>query len=204
MPTTDKLPRSFYRQDATHLAKALLGQRLVHIVDGQRLAGTIVETEAYLGIDDAACHTHNGRRTQRNETMWQDGGHLYVYFTYGMHYCANVVASVAGDPVAVLLRALEPTEGLQQMYQHRPKARRDIDLCSGPAKLCAAMQLHRSHDRTDICNNPNLFIERCRHRRLPDRLIRTTPRVGIQSAPQPWRDAPLRFAVANNPHVSKP
>ena len=203
MPTTDKLPRSFYRQDATRVAKALLGQRLVHIVDGQRLAGTIVETEAYLGIDDAACHTHNGRRTQRNETMWQDGGHLYVYFTYGMHYCANVVASVAGDPVAVLLRALEPTEGLQQMYQHRPKAKRDTDLCSGPAKLCAAMQLNRSHDGTDLYGNPNLFIERCR-RRLPDRLIRTTPRVGIQSAPQPWRDAPLRFAVVDNPHVSKP
>lgn len=199
---TARLPRTFFQRDAVTLAKALLGQRLVHLVEGQRIAGDIVETEAYLGEPDRAAHTFGGRRTPRNETMWQNGGHCYVYFTYGMHHCANVVASVAGDPVAVLLRALEPTEGLDAMYAQRPAARRETDLCSGPAKLCAALGLDRRHDGVDLVENPTLFIEQRRQRRLPDRLIHTGPRIGIDSAGD-WRDKPLRFHIADNPHVSR-
>src|SRR4051812_30322018 len=103
-----RVTRAFYRRDPVTLAKALLGQRLVRVLEGRRLTGIIVETEAYLGISDMAAHTYSGRRTARVASMWLDGGHAYVYFTYGMHYCLNVVAGTAGDPVAVLLRALEP------------------------------------------------------------------------------------------------
>lgn len=201
----DVLPRSFFRRDAVTLAKALLGQRLVRITaDGQRLAGLIVETEAYLGIEDAAAHTYRGRRTARNETMYHDGGYLYVYFTYGMHYCANVVASVEDDPAAVLLRALEPTEGLDTMQRHRPAARRETDLCSGPGKLCAALQLDRENDRLDLCTSSTVFVEQIRQRRYPDRMIHISPRVGIHRVESIWREAPLRFSLADHPHVSKP
>ena len=98
-----RLARSFYQRDAVTVAKALLGQKLVSVYRGVVVAGLIVETEAYLGIPDLAAHTCNGRRTARNESMWGDGGHSYVYFTYGMHHCMNVVAGRKGDPVAVLI-----------------------------------------------------------------------------------------------------
>ena len=104
MPT--HLTRSFYRRDVVKVARELLGHLLVHVNGRQRVSGLIVETEAYLGIPDKAAHTCNGRRTARNESMWRDGGHTYVYFTYGMHYCVNVVAGVEDEPVAVLLLSL--------------------------------------------------------------------------------------------------
>ena len=104
-----RLPRRFYAQDPVTLARALLGQLLVRVTDGgARLAGRIVETEAYLGVPDRAAHTFGGRRTPRNESMWGPAGHAYVYFIYGLHHCMNVVADEPGEPTAVLLRALEP------------------------------------------------------------------------------------------------
>ncbi len=201
-----RLPLSFYRRNPVPLARALLGQRLVRILDrprGARLAGLIVEAEAYLGEPDKAAHTYSGRRTARNESMWLDGGHAYVYFTYGMHHCMNVVASTKGRPVAVLIRALEPTEGLDLMRQRRTAARRDTDLCSGPAKLCQALRIDRSLDGQDLVNGPALFIERVRKTVLPKPRIVTGPRVGIGYADE-WADKPLRFYIKDNPHVSKP
>ena len=100
---SDCLERSFFRRGVVQVARALLGQRLVRVVDGCRMAGLIVEVEAYLGIADKAAHTYNGRHTARNASMWGDGGHAYVYFTYGMHHCVNVVASRSGQPVGVLI-----------------------------------------------------------------------------------------------------
>lgn len=188
------------------LAKALLGQRLVRVLEDRehtRLAGTIVEVEAYLGEKDRAAHTFGGRRTPRNESMWQDGGRTYVYFTYGMHHCVNVVASVEGDPVAVLIRALEPIESLDLMYQHRKKAKRDTDLCSGPAKLCQAMAIDRTLDGCDLINSPVLFIEQTRKTTIPASRITTGPRIGVSYA-QDWADKPLRFYLTDNLHVSKP
>lgn len=188
------------------LAKALLGQRLVRVMNdrGQtRLAGTIVEVEAYLGIEDRAAHTFGGRRTPRNESMWRDGGHAYVYFTYGMHHCVNVVVSIEDDPVAVLVRALEPTEGLGRMYKNRKKAKRNTDLCSGPAKLCQALKIDRKLDGCDLTRGPHLFIEQARKTPLPASKITTGPRIGVSYA-QDWADKPLRFYLTNNPHVSKP
>jgi DNA-3-methyladenine glycosylase len=199
-----RLQSNFFVRNPVTIARALLGQRLVRVLDSsERLAGTIVETEAYLGTKDKAAHTCNGRRTPRNESMWQQGGTLYVYFTYGMHHCANVVASTKNDPVAVLIRAVEPTQGLAAMYKHRgPAAKTDRDLCSGPARMCQAFALDRTQDGDDLVTSKSVYIEQMRKRALPSRLIQTTPRIGINYA-QEWTEKPLRFFIKNNPHVSK-
>jgi len=199
---TAPLPRRFYRRDAVTVARALLGQRLVRIINSQRLSGVIVEVEAYLGVEDKAAHTFGGRRTPRNETMWGDGGHAYVYFTYGMHHCVNVVTATTGTPTAVLLRALEPDAGVDVMYANRPKARRDTNLCSGPAKLCQALGIDRDLDGTDLVTSDALFIEQLRRRTLPAAKIEQTPRIGIDYADE-WVDKPLRFCIKGNAHVSR-
>lgn len=196
------LPRAFYQRDSVTVARALLGQRLVRIIDGRRIAGLIVETEAYLGLPDKAAHTYTGRRTARNASMWREGGHAYVYFTYGMHYCMNVVASVADDPVAVLLRAIEPTENIEDMHTRRPAARKATDLCSGPAKLCQALAVDRAFDGADLVTSDTLFIEQVRKRAHPDSQIVTTSRVGVGYA-QEWADKPLRFYLKDSLHVSR-
>ncbi len=188
--------------DPVSVARRLLGQRLVRVVGRRRLAGVIVEVEAYLGPRDKAAHTYNGRRTARNGSMYLGGGHAYVYFTYGMHHCLNVVCGKAGDGVAVLLRAIEPTEGLRMMFARRHAARDVFDLCSGPAKLTQALRLDRRHDGLDLCTSRLLFIERCRDRLLPAARIFRTPRIGVEYAGS-WARRRLRFHVRDNPHVSR-
>ncbi|MEM8495780.1 MAG: DNA-3-methyladenine glycosylase, partial [Planctomycetota bacterium] len=138
MPEAPRLDRPFFRQDPVTVARRLLGQRLVHLVDGTRCAGLIVETEAYLGFEDKAAHSYGWRKTERTKTMFADGGTAYVFLNYGIHRLLNIVVAEIDQPQAVLLRALEPTEGLEAMRQRRPKAKRDTDLCSGPGKLGAA------------------------------------------------------------------
>ncbi len=198
-----QLTRAFFRRDPVTVARALLGQRLVRVLaDGTRLAGIVVETEAYLGAIDRAAHTWNGRRTARNASMWRDGGHAYVYFTYGMHFCMNVVTETEGKPTAVLLRALEPMEGLERMRRFRGRAcRRDTDLCSGPAKLCQALRIDRTLDGTDLTASGALFIERVRWRCLAKEKIAVTPRIGVGYAEE-WAEKLLRFHVAGHEHVS--
>ncbi len=196
------LPRDFYERDPVTVARALLGQRLVRVLDGQRLAGTIVETEAYLGAADAAAHTFNGRRTPRNNSMYLGGGHAYVYFTYGMHHCMNIVTGKPGDGVAVLIRAIEPTEGLDAMRSRRTKIKRDTDLCSGPARLCQALGIDRVLDGTDLVDGSILFVEHMRSRALPSAKIAVGPRVGVHYAGD-WAHRPLRYWMAGNPHVSR-
>lgn len=198
----ERLPREFFRRDPVTVARALLGQRVVRRVDGVRLAGTIVETEAYLGVEDRAAHTFGGRRTPRNESMWRDGGTAYVYFTYGMHHCLNVVAGLEDEPVAVLVRALEPVEGLVPMRARRARARRDTDLCSGPGKLCEALAIDRALDGVDLVEGTELFLERVRQRALPAARIGVGPRVGVAYAGE-WAERPLRFWVRDCPHVSR-
>jgi DNA-3-methyladenine glycosylase len=201
-----RLPRSFYAQDPVTLARALLGQLLVRVIDGDtRLAGRIVETEAYLGVLDQAAHTFGGRRTPRNASMWGPAGHAYVYFIYGLHHCMNVVADGPDTPTAVLLRALEPVEGLAAMRAHRatrgrPSRWRDTDLCSGPAKLAQALRLDRSLDGADLVRGETLFIER--RPRVPTAQVVVTPRIGVAYA-GPWAAEPLRFYVSGSPHVSR-
>jgi DNA-3-methyladenine glycosylase len=193
-----RLSRKFYQRDAATLARALLGQVLVRVLDdGTRLAGRIIETEAYLGVEDKAAHSFGGRHTPRNAAMWGPAGHAYVYFIYGMHHCVNVVAATPGDPAAVLLRALEPVEGLATMRRHRASriaaARlRDRDLCSGPAKLAQAMAIDRALDHADLVAGEALFIER--GVRVPAQRIIATPRIGIDYAEE-WAGKPLRFVI---------
>ncbi len=168
------LGRSFYGRDSLVVAPALLNKVLVRrLADGSRLAGRIVEVEAYRGADDPASHAYRGP-TARNATMFGDPGHLYVYFTYGMHYCANVVCRPGrpGSPGAVLLRALAPLEGLEAMRRLRLAARRgarsgdgtatlrDAELCSGPAKLCEALGIDRSLDGADLVSTADDEAER--------------------------------------------
>lgn len=194
-----RLSRKFYQRDARTLARALLGQLLVRVLaDGTRLAGRIIETEAYLGVEDKAAHSFGGRHTPRNAAMWGPAGHAYVYFIYGMHHCVNVVAATPGDPAAVLLRALEPLEGLDTMRRHRAgriaAARlRDRDLCSGPAKLAQALSIDRALDHADLVAGEALFIER--GVQMPAQRIVATPRIGIDYAEE-WAQKPLRFVLA--------
>ena len=183
------------------MAKGLLGQRLVRVHRGKRTAGIIVEAEAYLGVVDRAAHTFGGRRTDRNESMWRGGGHAYVYFTYGIHYLMNVVAGKTEQPVAVLIRALEPVEGFKTMHRRRKKARHDRDLCSGPAKLTQAMAIDRHLDSIDLVTSPKMFIEKLRGRAFSASHISAGPRVGIDYAGD-WKDKPLRFYIKDNPYVS--
>ncbi len=184
------------------VARRLLGQRLVHVVGGIRCAGIVVETEAYLGAEDKAAHSFNARRTPRTETMFADGGTAYVFLNYGIHRLLNVVVAEAGEPQAVLLRALEPDEGLDAMKARRPQARRDEDLCSGPGKLGAAMGIELAHDGTDLVTSPTLFFERLRSRCVPAAKIVTGPRIGVEYAGA-WARKPLRFYLRGNRHVSR-
>ncbi|MHC4946934.1 MAG: DNA-3-methyladenine glycosylase [Planctomycetota bacterium] len=189
-----------FRDDPVTVARALLGQTLVRVLAGQRLAGRIVEVEAYLGAVDRAAHTWGGRRTPRNESMYLPGGHAYVYFTYGMHHCLNVVCGARDEGVAVLLRALEPAEGTEAMFARRRAARRETDLCSGPARLTQALAIDRALDGIDLRTSGELFIER--RSRPAGRRVVASPRVGVDYAGA-WARRHLRFHLAGNPHCSR-
>lgn len=185
------LPRDFYERPADLLAPLLLNKLLAG-PDGR--AGRIVEVEAYAG-DDPASHAFRGR-TSRNATMFGPAGHLYVYFTYGMHWCANAVCGETGDGTAVLLRALEPVAGLERMRLARPAARSDRDLCRGPARLAQALGIDGGTDGADLVTGPFRILDDGTP--PPARPVATT-RVGISRAVEvPWR-----WYVADSPHVSR-
>jgi DNA-3-methyladenine glycosylase len=194
------LPLEFYQRDTKKVAKDLLGKILVHKVRGKRIAGRIVETEAYLGVIDLAAHSFGGLRTERTSTMFMAGGHAYVYLIYGMHSCLNVVTRERGVPEAVLIRAIEPTEGLEEMRKRRPAARKDTDLTSGPGKLCAAFGISRKQNAL-LLTDSELFIEDAPP--LKRSQIIASPRVGIDYA-EHAAEWPLRFSERGNPFVSKP
>lgn len=194
-----RLERAFFARDTLTVARALLGQRLVRLLDGKRLAGRIVEVEAYIGEDDLASHARFGR-TRRNAPMYGPPGHAYVYFIYGMHYCLNVVTEQEGFPAAVLIRALEPVEGIEVMRVHRGGVL-DGQLTSGPARLCQALAVDRRFDGADLCApDALLFIEGAVS--LPDEAIVTGPRVGVRGDERA-RTAPWRFCVRGSPYLSR-
>jgi DNA-3-methyladenine glycosylase len=188
-----RLPRSFFEQPTVAVAQALLGQRLVHVRNGRRLAGLIVETEAYVGETDLACHARVGR-TARTEVMYSGPGHAYVYFTYGMHWLLNCVTEPPGFPAAVLLRAIVPTEGVGAMRRRRgpvPMAR----LTDGPAKLTQALGIDGRLNGHDLCGRDAcVFIERARRPRGAQMVA--GPRVGMGSTPEPWHSMPWNFRLA--------
>lgn len=201
-----RLNRSFYTKPVTEVAGALLGKVIRHqLPNGEVLSGMIVETEAYLGAEDKASHAYNLRLTARNEAMYEKGGYAYVYFTYGMHHCFNIVTGEKDDPQACLIRALEPLEGLSEMRRFRSgKIKRgklkDRDLCSGPAKLCQALGIDLRHNGVDLYRHPELEIL-CAGEELKDEEIVTTTRVGVHYA-EAWAGKPLRFYIRDNAHVS--
>ena len=190
---TSRPDRSFFECPVTAVAPDLLGMVLAC---GDR-AGRIVEVEAYGGADDPASHGHRGR-TPRNEVMFGPPGHLYVYFSYGMHWCANVVCEPDGLCGAVLIRALAPLRDIDAMWADRPKARRERDLCSGPAKLTAALGIHGDHNGADLLD-PNSPVTI--HERDPDPPdLASSSRIGISLA----RERPWRWYVPGDPNVSRP
>ena len=195
-----KLPRAFYTgADVVALARRLLGARLVVPArDGRRVSGIIVETEAYRGPEDRASHAYGGRRTRRTETMYARGGTAYVYFVYGMYHQFNVVTNVAGVPHAVLVRALEPVEGLGLMRRRRA-GETDGNLTSGPGKLCVALGIDRRLDGADLLGE-RVWIER--GRRVAPASVACGPRIGIDDAAE-WAAEPWRFWLRGNPFVSR-
>ena len=195
-----KLPREFYaRQNVLTVARELLGKLLVVPANnGSRVSGMIVETEAYRGPEDRASHAYGGRRTKRTETMYQLGGTVYVYFVYGMYYQFNVVTNIRDTPHAVLVRALQPVEGIENMRDRR-QTHSDRNLTSGPGKLCIAMGIDRKLDREDLLGE-RVWIEE--GEKIPPPRIATGPRVGIDYAEE-WIEKPWRFWLKDNPFVSK-
>jgi DNA-3-methyladenine glycosylase len=186
-----RLPRRFYRRDSRVVAPELLHKVLV--VGPCR--GRIVEVEAYAGGEDPASHAYRGR-TARNATMFERSGLLYVYFTYGMHWCANVVTGADGVGQAVLVRAVAPLKGLELMRDRRPTVHNDRDLCRGPARLCQAFAITGAADGTDLVRDPRIWLGD--DGVAPPRDPAVSRRIGLSKGIEP----PWRWYVAGSPHVS--
>jgi DNA-3-methyladenine glycosylase len=195
----EHLGRDFFARDTLTVARELLAQRLVRVLDGERLSGRIVEVEAYVGEADQACHARSGR-TERNAPMYGPPGCAYVYFVYGMHHCLNVVTEREGFPAAVLIRALEPLEGIEAMQVHRG-GRADVELLSGPARLCQALGIDRRFDGVDLCAlGAHIFIERAAA--VPDEAVAAGPRIGVRGD-ETALAAPWRFYLWDSRYVSR-
>jgi DNA-3-methyladenine glycosylase len=188
-PAAERRGRNFFARPTLVVARDLLGQRLVRIWNGKRLAGLISETEAYIGEDDLACHARFGR-TPRSQVMYGPPGHAYVYFTYGMHWMLNFVTEAEGVPAAVLIRAVLPREGVEIMRRRRGAP--DAVLTNGPAKLAQAMGIDKRLNGCDLCARESvLFVEKAPP--APGAEVACGPRVGLNHTPEPWRSKLWNF-----------
>lgn len=197
-----KLQFSYYlNQDVIFLAKDLLGKVLFTEIEGEITAGIIVETEAYFGIQDKASHAYDGRRTDRTEILYNQGGISYVYLCYGIHNLFNIVTSVQDEPHAVLIRAVEPLVGKEIMEVRRNMPITKSAISSGPGSAAKALGINRSFNKKDLTGD-EIWIEDHGIRYAPDEIIATT-RIGVEYAQE---DAllPWRFFVKGNKYVSKP
>lgn len=199
-----KLSRSFYGRDSVTVARELLGKILVHKTGGQELRAIIVETEAYGGIPDKAAHSYGGKKTPRTKIMFGDPGFSYVYLIYGIYNCFNIVVAKEGDPQAVLIRALEPLEGLETMAINRyNRAYQELSqkqiygLTNGPGKLCMAMNIDKSLNGEDLSQD-TLYLEAGKEE---EQKIVRAKRIGIDYA-QEAKDYLWRFYLRDNPFVS--
>lgn len=192
-----KIPRSFYEQPTVEVARQLLGKYLVRKQPDGITVGRIVETEAYVGPEDKACHASRGR-TARTETMFGPAGHAYVYFIYGFYYCLNIVTEAKDFPSAVLIRAVEPLEVIELM-KFRRRTEKLHNLASGPGKLCQAFAIDRSLNGADVCGTI-LYVE---DRGEPAPKIVARPRVGVDYAGK-WKHKPWRFLIRGSEFVSMP
>ncbi len=198
------LPRKFYLRDPREVARDLLGKILLRREGKVELAGRIVEVEAYLGVDDPAAHSAAGR-TARNEVLFGPAGHAYVYFIYGVHYCVNVSCMPVGDAGCVLLRALEPIAGIEDMAHHRkmemspnPTHRELRSLTAGPGRLAQALAITRPRDNGKDFTGRNSDLQIVEDGFQPERIV-TGKRVGITKA----AEAPLRYLIEGNSFVSR-
>ncbi|WP_125154684.1 DNA-3-methyladenine glycosylase [Clostridium rectalis] len=201
-----KLRRGFYERDTLKVAKELLGKVLVHEINGVKIKGRIVETEAYIGGIDKACHAYGGRRTPKIEPLYGKPGIAYVYIIYGMYHCFNIITKKEGVPEGVLIRAVEPIEGLDEMANFRfNKKLSELtktqikNLTSGPGKLCIALDITKLNNTKDLCNG-SLYIEE--HKEKVDFNIVETKRIGIDYAEEA-KDFLWRFYIEDNIFVSK-
>ena len=187
-----RVRRDFYSRDTLLVARELLGKRLVRIEGNRRLAGIIVEAEAYRGEEDLGCHARAGR-TPRTQVMYGLPGCAYVYFTYGKHWMLNFVTEEQGFPAAVLIRAIIPTEGIQVIAARRdgqPQPR----WTDGPAKLCQALGIDGKQNGLDLCSpEAEIFVEQ--GLQIDDLSVTNGPRVGLNTVPEPWKSVPWRFMV---------
>ena len=200
LKSTSKLPREFYtRPNVLHVARDLLGKLLVVPTrNGKRVSGRVVEVEAYRGPEDRAAHSYGGRRTKRTEPMYGSGGIAYVFFVYGMYNQFNVVTNVAGTPHAVLIRAVEPIEGIELMRKRRG-SQPDNNLTDGPGKLSIALGIDRKLDGADLLGN-RVWLEEAE--KIARSRIISGQRIGIDYAAE-WKDKPWRFWIKDNPFVSR-
>jgi DNA-3-methyladenine glycosylase len=188
LQTMSLLPRDFYNRPTLQVARDLIGTRLVRILDGKKLVGLITETEAYISEKDLACHCKAGR-TPRTQVMYGEPGHAYVYFTYGHHWMLNAVTEQEGFPAAVLIRAIQPVEGVDIMLERR--SGRDT---FGPGKLCQAMGITKSENTVDLTEaGSGLWVEA--GIKVPNKIVTKGPRVGLNNTPEPWLSKPWRFLV---------
>jgi len=200
LKSAKKLEADFYRRELLTVAKDLLGKIFVKTDGRNLLMGKIVETEAYHGDFDEAAHSFKGK-TKRTEIMFEAGGYLYVYFTYGVHYCCNVVTGKKGQGTAVLIRAIEPISGQDKMIKNRfgrklKNEKETINLTSGPGKICQAFAIEKTYSGTDLTGE-NIYILNSEKIRKQD--IGVSRRIGItKSVELPWR-----FFIKNNPYLSR-
>ncbi len=193
-----KLTRDFYERNTLEVARELLDKYLVHTDCEGTTIGKIIEVEAYIGPGDAAAHTYKGLRSQRTEVAFGPGGYAYVYLIYGMHHCFNIVTNSTGKPEAVLVRALEPVDGLELMRRRR-KTDDVKKLCSGPGKLCSAMNIPKVHNAADLCGDELYLLDNCA---VPESNISATPRINIDYAGEA-KDYPWRYIIKGNGFVSR-
>jgi len=200
----NKLHRDFYRKDTLLVAKNLLGKVLVHEINGKKLSGKIVETEAYKGIIDKAAHSYGDRRTKRTEALYGPCGFSYVFMIYGMYCCFNVVTERQDIPEGVLVRALEPLTCLEDMSLNRYEKSYDLlsksqikNLTNGPGKLCKALLIDKNHNKKDLCKS-DLYIE---DSNIENFNIKSSRRIGIDYAEEA-ADYPWRFYIEDSPYVS--
>ena len=189
---TPILKPDFYLNPVQQVARELLGKQLVRTINGDRIAGIIIETEAYDGEEDQACHARSGK-TERNRMMYEQGGRAYVYFTYGMHWMLNCVCSIAGYPAAVLIRGIFPTENLEYIRRQRGKIA-EKHWCDGPAKLTKALSIDGSLNGIDLYDPDSGLVVR-EGLDIPDAIVKETARIGIQYSGEPWVSLPWRFVV---------
>lgn len=196
MNSAPHLSRQFFNRPTLQVARELLGKRLVRIDNGERLAGIIIEAEAYRGEEDLGCHAHVGY-TPRTRVLFGPPGHAYVYFTYGNYWMLNFVTEREGFPAAVLIRGILPTEGIELIASRRqgvPSSHRT----DGPGKICIALGINKALNEADLCApGAELFVEEGVS--IPDSSVTTGPRVGLNTVPEPWKSIPWRFMARYDP-----